>query len=252
VDAILAFHSIDDSGSVLSYRRDELARLIDGLRAEGVAFVPLDELLGSAGGGASGGAKRVALTFDDGLRSVREAALPLLQRERVPFLTYVVSGRVGSDNRWPTQPPAIPRFELMDWKELEELRDAGVGIGGHTASHPHLRGLADGELAREVDDSRHALEQRLGVAVRHFAYPYGSLDERSVARVRAGYASAVTTRLAWLPEPAAARDACRLPRLDTWYLRAPERRLPLFSAATRRWIAWRALLRRVKGAVYGG
>src|SRR5688572_13678458 len=133
MDAILAFHSIDDSGSVLSYRRDELAALLDGLREEGVALVPLGELLVPR----RDGRHRVALTFDDGLRSVLDA-LPLLRG--VPATIFVVAGRVGLDNRWPSQPAGIARFELLTWPQLAELRDAGFEIGGHTATHPDLRG----------------------------------------------------------------------------------------------------------------
>ena len=248
MDAILAFHSIDESGSVLSYRRDELARLIDGLHEEGVAIVPLSELLEPA----AAAPPRAALTFDDGMRSVRTDALPILAAAKLPFTVFVVSSFVGRDNRWPTQPAGIARFELMDWKELEELRAAGAELGGHTANHADLRGLDDTELARELDDSRRALEDRLRSPVRHFAYPYGRFDERALARVRAGYASAVTTKLAFLPERAAARDRHRLPRLDTWYLREPARRPPLFGARSRARLALRALLRGAKGAVYGG
>jgi peptidoglycan/xylan/chitin deacetylase (PgdA/CDA1 family) len=253
VDAILAFHSIDDGGSVLSYRRNELAQLIDGLRAEGVRFATLDELLAPAPATstASSRAHRVAITFDDGFRSVREQALPVLAAASVPFTVFVVSDWVGRDNRWPSQPAGIARFELMGWKELAELRAAGVELGGHTANHVHLRGLAAAELARELDDSKRRLEQELGAAVRHFAYPYGSHDAASVAQVRAGYASAVTTKLAFLPEPPSARDRHLLPRLDAWYLREPARRLPLFGGRSRARLAWRALLRKLKGAAAG-
>ncbi len=247
MDAILAFHSIDDSGSVLSYRQDELARLIGGLRAEGVRFARLGELLAPA----DDSLPRVAITFDDGMRSVRKAALPVLWKSRVPFTVFVVSQWVGRDNRWPTQPAGIPRFELMDWSELEELCAAGGEIGDHTANHVHLRGLALEELERELDDSRRALEDRLNVEVRHLAFPYGSHDAGAVAHVREGYDAAVTTRLAFLPEPAA-RDLHLLPRLDAYYLRDPSRCLPLFGTRSRARLALRALLRRVKGAVYGG
>jgi len=248
MDAILAFHSIDDGGSVLSYRAVELGRLLDLLREEGVGLARLDELLAPA----ADGRHRVALTFDDGLRSVHRHALPLLAAASAPFTVYVVSDWVGRDNRWPSQPPGIPRFELMDWSELAELRAAGASIGGHTAGHVRLRGLAAAELARELDDSRRRIEERLGESVRHFAYPYGAHDRASVARVRAGYATAATTRLSFLREPAARRDPHLLPRIDAWYLREPDRRLPLFGARSRGRIALRALLRRAKGAVYGG
>ncbi len=257
MDAILAFHSIDDSQSVLSFHPAQLERLLDGLLEEGVTFVPLAELAGGAGTGAAVAATlvasaspRVALTFDDGLRSVHAAVLPRLAARKLPFTVYVVTDWVGRDNRWPSQPSGIPRFELMGWSELAELQAAGAQIGGHTANHVHCKGLSDAEAVRELVASKRALEQRLGQPVTHFAYPYGTFDPPALARVRSTYESAVTTRLGYLPAMAA-RDRHRLPRLDSWYLREPARRLPLFAPRTRAWIAWRALLRRAKGAVYG-
>ena len=246
MDAIVAFHSIDDSGSVLSYAPHDLEVLLDRLLEQGVAIVPLAELVTPR----PAAAHRVALTFDDGMKSVRTAALPLLAKRKLPFTVFVVSEWVGRDNRWPSQPAAIGRFELMDWAELAELIAAGGSIGGHTANHVHLRALDAATATHELTDSKARLQERLGIAVDHFAYPYGTFDAASVEQVRRDYSAAVTTRLAYLPA-AIARDPFRLPRLDSWYLRAPADRAPLFSGSTRAWIGWRALLRSVKGAAQG-
>ncbi|MSR46024.1 MAG: polysaccharide deacetylase family protein [Planctomycetes bacterium] len=249
MDALLTFHGIDRSGSVLSYSPEDFERLLDGLQAEGVAIVALDALRVPS----TGAAPRVALTFDDGFRSVHADALPRLARRGLPFTAYVVSDWIGRDNRWPGQTAAIPRFELMGQTELQELLAAGGTIGGHTANHVDCRALAPDAARRELVDSKAALEQRFGSRVSHFAYPYGWHDAASRAEVALHWSSAVTTLLDYLPE-VAARRAARVhewPRLDSWYLRDPARRLPLFAPRTRAWIAWRRLLRRVKGAAYG-
>lgn len=247
MDAILTFHSIDASGSVLSYAPDELERLLEGLLEGGVRVVSLAELLGEA----AADARRVALTFDDGFRTIHEAALPVLARLGLPSTLYVVSDYVGRDNCWPTQPADAPRFELLSWGELAELVAAGVEIGCHTATHPHLERMgtaADEAWKRELEDSRAALEDRLGVAVRHFAYPYGSFDDAAVARVEPLYDTAVTADMGYL-ERGAARY--RLPRLDSYYLRHPERHQPLFGARTRLYLGLRAGLRRLRSRLVG-
>ncbi|MBM4015713.1 MAG: polysaccharide deacetylase family protein [Planctomycetes bacterium] len=252
MDALLAFHGIDDSGSVLSYPPDQFDRLLDLLQEAGVSFVSLDQLLAPpvAGAAAAAARHRVALTFDDGLRSVHAAALPRLARRRLPFTVYVVADWIGRDNRWPGQPAAITRFELMGETELRELQAAGATLGGHTANHVDCRGLAPDVAQRELQESRTRLEQRFGAPFRHFAWPYGRFDAAARARVVATWESAATTLLDYLPAdvPAARHD---LPRLDSWYLRDPARRLPLFAPRTRAWIAWRRWLRRVRGAAYG-
>jgi peptidoglycan/xylan/chitin deacetylase (PgdA/CDA1 family) len=61
-----------------------------------------------------------------------------------------------------------------------------------------MPGLSDAELARELTDSRAALEDALGEPVTGFAYPYGAWDARCAAAVKAaGYAYALTTDTGW-------------------------------------------------------
>jgi len=243
LDAIFTFHSIDVGGSVLSYAPDDLRRLAEGLLAEGVRLVPLDEILHPA----PDGPPRAALTFDDGFRSVHSRALPVLAELGAPATVYVVSGWVGRDNRWPGQ-GKVPRFELMSWSELAELRDAGFAIGCHTANHVRLDRLAEAEWRCELEDSRAALADELGTEVRHFAYPCGIYDGRALQRVSELYDTAVTTEMRFLPEP---REAHRLPRIDVYYLRDPARRLPVFGARTRRYLAARAFLRNLRALFTG-
>ena len=244
LDAILTFHSIDDSGGLLSYPERELARLLDGLLEEGVAIVPLAQLLAKP----PGARRRVALTFDDGLKSVRSAALPLLKARALPFTLFVVTDFVGRDNGWPSQRKGIARMPLLDWRELEELRDAGAEIGSHSASHVALRGLSEAGWTHELADSKRYLEDRLGIAAASFAYPYGVHDDESVARVSACFERAVTTRLAYVRsgEPPA-----RLPRLESHYLQPASRWRPLFGWRARFGIGLRACARSLRGARQG-
>ena len=195
----------------------------------------------------AGAGHRAALTFDDGIVSVREHALPILAELGVPAVLYVVSGWVGRHNGWPGQPDDAPRYELLPWEGLRELAGAGFTIGSHTANHVRLEAGAVVDWRAELVDSKQRLEDELGVAVRHFAYPYGALCDEAVERVGAVYATAVTTELAYT-DPG--RPPHRLPRLDTYYLRDPRRRLPVFGAATRRYLAARAVGRRVRGMLF--
>jgi hypothetical protein len=76
--------------------------------------------------------------------------------------------------------------------------DPLVTIGAHTVTHARLSTLGPEEAAREITESRSALEQTLGTDVRHFAYPFGgsnSCGPREFEMVaRAGFQTAVTTR----------------------------------------------------------
>ena len=78
------------------------------------------------------------------------------------------------------QPPGIAPLALMGWEELRAIRDAGVQIASHTATHPHLRQLDEKSWQEELRGARARLEDELQVAVRDFAYPYGTYDAEAV------------------------------------------------------------------------
>jgi len=241
MDLILTFHSLDTSGSVISYSPDEFRQVVEGLLEEGVALVGLDEMLGD---GEAGGRPRALLTFDDGFSSVHEHALPLLAELGVPALLYVVTGWVGRSNGWPTQGAEAPEFDLMDWSQLRELQAAGIELGSHTVDHPHLADLPEEELERELANSKGQLEDELQQAVRHFSYPYGTYKPSTTEAVRKHYGTATTTDMRWLE---AGDNPLLLPRVDAYYLREPRRWAPIFGARTRTYLKARAALRKVAG-----
>ncbi|MDR3493031.1 MAG: polysaccharide deacetylase family protein [Ancalomicrobiaceae bacterium] len=96
-------------------------------------------------------------------------------------------------------PDDIRRQHAISWEMLEDLsRDPLVEIGAHSVSHPHISSLAPDAAAREIGGSRERLEARLGLPVRHFAFPYGRAADcgpRDFAIARqCGFDSASTTR----------------------------------------------------------
>jgi peptidoglycan/xylan/chitin deacetylase (PgdA/CDA1 family) len=239
MDAILTFHSIDDSGSVLSYPARDLEQLMGALRREQAQVVTLGEML--ARGGAPG-RNRVALTFDDGMGSVRESALPILREYDARATVFVVSNWVGRDNRWPSQPDEAPAFPLMSWEDLAVLAQAGWEIGGHGADHAPLPDLDTAAAARELGDCRERIRKELNIEAALFAYPYGAWNAQAERHVQQFYTAAVTTRMAY----GSGRELFRLPRMDTYYLRGAWARRPLFGSLTRTYLGLRGGLRRLR------
>lgn len=103
----------------------------------------------------------------------------------------------------------------ISWEMLAELsRDPLVEIGAHTVTHARISSLTPSDAFAELHGSRERLRQQLGVAVRHFAFPYGRSGDCGprdfdIAR-EAGFASAATTRKGLLRH---GRDAYGLPRV---------------------------------------
>jgi peptidoglycan/xylan/chitin deacetylase (PgdA/CDA1 family) len=64
-------------------------------------------------------------------------------------------------------------FEPLSWSQIRDLRDAGMEVGAHTATHGNLA-RSDAERARwEMSHSKEVLEQELGQEVDSMAYPFG-------------------------------------------------------------------------------
>jgi hypothetical protein len=81
----------------------------------------------------------------------------------------------------------------MDESQIREWLAAGHQIGAHTCTHPRLSQFSKAQAKEEISASRKKLEDRFGLPIKHFAYPYGDYNESTVELVRqAGFESAVT------------------------------------------------------------
>jgi peptidoglycan/xylan/chitin deacetylase (PgdA/CDA1 family) len=235
--AILAFHSIDDSGSVLSYPPRMFDRLLVALGRSGIPILDLDTLL------RPDTKRGVTLTFDDGMRSVFTEAMPILRSHSAPAHLFLTTGVVGMTNRWPSQPAAAPLFEMLRWPEIEALHGAGVHVEAHTASHPDVRRLSDDALHAECESADETISSRLGVRPRYFAYPYGFNNARVRSFARDRYVGSLTADMRMLRRK---EDAAALPRLETYYFQSESVFRDLQSLQTRAYVTVRRSLRRLR------
>ena len=239
--AILTYHSLDDSGSVVSTPPRVFAEQMRRLSQASVKVVSLAEAY--HGRQACHGPPLVALTFDDGFRNLHDYALPVLQRYGFPATVFLVTDYCGRTNFWPGQPTTIPRAPLLRWTEVKMMRDSGVTFGSHTRTHARLTSLKPCQVEAELVMSKQRIEDTLGEAVDTFAYPYGVYDGEVRRLVATHFDLACSTDLGFL---GAASDPLSLERLDTYYLRHPASFQRLFSPVTRGYIQWRAWLRTLR------
>ena len=236
--AVLTFHSIDGLPGPLSYSPAGLEKMLDALADAELPVRSLDDLLGNPNSDG------VALTFDDGITTVFETAMPILAERNLPAHVFVITKWVGGDNRWPGQPADATPFKLMDWTQLEAIQKAGFLIEAHTASHPDLRELSDEAVEVEMETADEAIQSRLGRRPKYFAYPYGYHDERVRSIAGKRYQGCFTTKLDYL----GADDRLdAIPRLDTHYLRSPRFVRTLAGRRAHAYIAFRRALRRLRG-----
>jgi peptidoglycan/xylan/chitin deacetylase (PgdA/CDA1 family) len=146
----------------------------------------------------------ILVTMDDGLRSVRDVALPVLRDHRIPAVAFVTASLIGVRGR----------SEYLDWDHLAELIDAGVEIGSHAWTHRSLGRLPAEEARDEAERSRRVLQERLAHPITAFAYPFGTCADFSprIAQTLAtcGYRIAFTSQHGSIRQ---GMDSLQLPRI---------------------------------------
>lgn len=192
---VLCYHAVSAEWDWdFSVTAAQLERHVRGLLAWGYRPVTFAELARAPSG------KTLAVTFDDGFRSVFEQAEPVLTRLGVPGTLFLPTDYIeaGAPLAWGRLARWLGSEREADlapvsWAEAAALADRGWEIGSHTCTHRPLTDLADEELAHELRASRALCEARLERPCLTLAYPYGSYDGR-VARAaeEAGYLAAAT------------------------------------------------------------
>lgn len=109
----------------------------------------------------------IILTVDDGWKSVLNI-LPILDRQEVPVTFYLYPLVIHKGVKQYLSPDDLEKVTQNKW----------VNYGCHSYTHPVLTKLGDAGLEHEVVDSKQVLEDRLGVTLNTFAYPYGMLNKR--------------------------------------------------------------------------
>jgi peptidoglycan/xylan/chitin deacetylase (PgdA/CDA1 family) len=135
--------------------------------------------------------RHIYLTFDDGFCDVFERALPILVQNRFRSILYLVSSLLGKTNEWQLKLGDVVE-PIMDVVQVREWLAVGQEIGAHTQTHPHLPQVSLAAAREEIAASKKSLEDRFGVSIDHFNYPYGEWNK---ARTRMADAGGETVRL---------------------------------------------------------
>jgi peptidoglycan/xylan/chitin deacetylase (PgdA/CDA1 family) len=215
---ILTYHSLDDSGAVTSVSPRDFREHMQILAERGFSGITLSALLDRWDGRGTLPPRPVVITFDDGFANVFEHAAPHLSDVGFRATIFVVSGRCGLTNDWPNQAADAPRLPLLSWSELAQMATVGFEIGAHSVTHRPLTEIPQSEAAKEIVESKAAIEDQLGQAVQTFAYPFGLFDRAICKVAREQFRGACGTKL---ERAKPAHDRHCLPRLDVYYLRRP-------------------------------
>jgi peptidoglycan/xylan/chitin deacetylase (PgdA/CDA1 family) len=184
---VLCYHRFEDNPrDSLATAPAEFRAQMKELKDNGIEVVPMKGLLAWRRGEKSIPPKSAVITIDDGYISGYAVAWPILKEFGYPFTMFIYTNYIGNGGK------------SISWAQLEQMRDAGVDIECHTVSHHDLRHAPKGQeysawLHNEIYTSKEILEQKLGIKILAFAFPYGTHNEvvRKMA-MEAGYQALFT------------------------------------------------------------
>lgn len=145
------------------------------LHANNYRVVALEELVTGLKNKKIPDEKTIAITFDDGYRSVYEEAFPVLKKYAWPFTVFVN-----------TKPIEENLSQFVSWQELSEMAEYGATIANHSFSHPHMLRYQNDEteqqwqqrITTEILKAEQQITKHTGQAHRLFAHPYGETDSK--------------------------------------------------------------------------
>lgn len=187
---VLTYHRFDpkDPGST-TVTTETLCVQLKFLEDHGYTFLPLQSIVAAMQGRTPfPDFDAVAITVDDGHRSVYTILYPIISKRHIPVTLFIYPS-VISHSSW-----------ALTWDQLREMKASGlVDIQSHTYWHPDFHrekarrsstdytSFVDMQLARSKRD----LDKQLGTHVDLLAWPYGIVDrDLEMAARRAGYVAA--------------------------------------------------------------
>ncbi|PYJ42700.1 MAG: hypothetical protein DME80_10870 [Verrucomicrobia bacterium] len=168
------------------------------LKDRGITVISMQDLLAWKRGEKNIPPRCAVVSFDDGWKSQYEVAWPIMKKFGYPFTMFIYTEGVAGGS--------LGGGQAITWEQLTDMRDNGVDIEAHTATHQDLRDAGvkrtrtrltgpqyEQWVRNEVVGSKELLEQRLGIKVNCFAVPFGSYNEhvKELAR-NAGYEAMFT------------------------------------------------------------
>ena len=170
--APLEFLAGQDDFSVYA---DDFDRHMTTLKADGAQFIKPEDLESIIKRKTPAPQKCVLVTLDDGDSSQYRYAYPILKKERIPFVLFVISGRVGAKN--------YKGLEMVTWPQIREMMLSQlITIGSHThdmhemenSRQPIFMNPANtGKFAEDLQLSLSTIQRELGTPSHYFAYPFG-------------------------------------------------------------------------------
>lgn len=128
--------------------------------------------------------KSVLITIDDGWKTVRTIAYPILKKYGFSAVLFVYTDLMKSKQS----------SVALSWDDVKEMAASGlIEVESHTVSHTDLTKIADEKVMKELRESQRIIKAKIGKSPQFLAYPYGNFNDKVVATMKElGYKAGFT------------------------------------------------------------
>ena len=186
---VLVYHSINNDGSKLSLNIDDFEKQIIYLKKRNFKTTNFDQINNID-------KKQIIITFDDGYKDLIDNVLPILKKYNFIATCFVISNLIGKKNSWDLNKTKYTPKNLMNINDIKEWIYKGMFVGSHSHNHIDLTTLNINELSNELIFSKKILEDKIGISINNFCYPYGKVNKFVYERTKKIFKKAVTTNRA--------------------------------------------------------
>jgi len=126
--------------------------------------------------------KPIIITIDDGYYDAYINAYPILKKYSLKAAILLPVNLTETSN-------------YLHWNQVLEMQNSGlITFVSHGKTHVWLPALDQSSLDDQIIGSKKILEEKLGIKINWFGYPYGAYDDRTIETVKkAGYLGAIST-----------------------------------------------------------
>ncbi len=183
---VLCYHKITPkrSSGKLSVSEDAFDRQMAYLKSEGYNTLTMKQFLDFIEFRCKPPRKSVLITIDDGWKTTRTIAYPILKKYGFNAVLFVYTDLIKSKQNSLT----------LSWEDIRFLKKTGLfEIESHTATHSDLNKIPDDQLRMELQESQRLIKENTGDIPNVLAYPDGIFNKKSIAEMgKYGYKAGFT------------------------------------------------------------
>ncbi|MEX0300211.1 MAG: polysaccharide deacetylase family protein [Kordiimonas sp.] len=173
--SVLLYHRFgEDTLPTTNIRLEQFDAHIEQLLSGGYSFMSLREAAALQKANQSFPHQTVIITVDDAFKSVITEGWPRLKAAGIPMTLFVS-----------TDPVDQQHSNYLTWDDIRTLKEEGVEIGHHTASHLHMPHAGTEAAIADVRRASERFLAELGEVPPLFAYPYGEYTPELQAAIEA-------------------------------------------------------------------